>query len=222
MCKILLADDHELILQGVKAVLESVPEWHVCGVALDGRTAVELARQHRPDVAVLDLGMPELNGLEAARKIRLFASPATHVLVLTGSDSDEMFADLMAAGVRGYVLKSDDSLTLIAGVRALTEGRPYLSPGVRRPLKAMARGPSPAPAQRWVNLEPAQEESLTPREREIAQLLAEGKSNQCIATLLDISVKTVETHRAHIMEKIGCCTIVDLVRYAVRHMIVVP
>ncbi len=220
--EILVADDHELVLQGIKAVLETVPEWHVCGVAPDGRTAVELARRLHPDVAVLDLAMPGLNGVEATRQIRRNASPNTEVLVLTGTDSDELFAEVVAVGVRAFVLKSDDALALIAGVRALTEGRPYLSPGVRRPLRDIARGSSPAPAPRRDNLGAVQEESLTPREREIAQLLVEGKSNHAIATLLAISVKTVETHRAHIMDKIGCCTIVDLVRYAVRHLIVAP
>jgi DNA-binding NarL/FixJ family response regulator len=225
MKKILLADDHELLLQGVRAVLETVPEWSICGAAKNGREAVELAGRLLPDVAVVDLGMPELNGLEAARQIRQAASPKTEILVLTGSDSAELSCDACAAGVRGYVLKIDGATALLAGVRAVTEGRPYFSPGVRHPLHAIAGGApasSPRPARHANGGALRGQSSLTPREREIAQLLVEGKTNWCVANILGISVKTVETHRAHIMLKLGCDSIVELVHYAVRNLMVAP
>lgn len=224
MKQILLADDHELLLQGVRAVLELEPDWHVCGAALDGREAVELAARLLPDVAVIDLGMPRLNGLEATRQIRR-ESPSTQVLVLTGSDSDELSRDACAAGALGYMLKGDGAAALVAGVRAVAEGRPFYSPGVRHPLHPVGDGCAPAKpagprAPRGHSPHPPS--SLTPREREIVQLLAEGKTNWCVASILGISIKTVETHRSHIMLKLSCESIAELVRYAVRNLMVAP
>jgi DNA-binding NarL/FixJ family response regulator len=225
MTQILLADDHDLLLQGVRAVLEMEPDWRVCATARDGREAVELATRLRPDVAVIDLGMPRLNGLEATRQIRVQASPSTRVVVLTGSDSEELLCDAWAAGARGYVLKGDGSAALIGAVRAAAEGRQFFSPGVRHPLRAVGGEPVPprpvgphrarAPSTRAPS-------TLTPREHEIVQLLAEGKTNWCIASILGISIKTVETHRAHIMLKLGCESVVEVVRYAVRNLMVAP
>lgn len=217
---ILLADDHELLLQGARVVLEQEPDWHVCGTARDGREAVELAAQLHPDVAVLDLGMPGLNGVDATRQIR-DASPSTKVLVLTGSDSDELSRDAYGAGALGYVLKSDGSAILVAGVRAVGEGRPYLGPGVQHPVAAPARTRTPTPGRPGTQTSHAPS-SLTPREREIVQLLANGKTNWCVANILGISIKTVETHRAHIMLKLGCESIAELVRYAVRNLMIAP
>jgi DNA-binding NarL/FixJ family response regulator len=225
MKQILLADDHELLLDGVRAVLELEPDWHVCGAARDGREAVELAARLLPDIAVLDLAMPRLNGLEATRQIRREASPSTQVLVLTGSDSDELSCDACAAGARGYVLKADGVAALVAGVRAVAEGCSYFSPGVRHPLRALGGGCAPvrpASPHRPCGQSPRSPSTLTPREREIAQLLAEGKTNWCVGSILGISVKTVETHRAHIMLKLGCESIAELVRYAVRNLMVAP
>ena len=227
MKQILLADDHELLLEGVRTVLEIEPEWRVCGVAKDGREAVELAGRLHPDVAVLDVGMPELSGLEAARQIRHAASPKTWVLILTGSDSEELSSEARAAGVHGYVLKSDGAGALLAGVRAVAEGRPYFSPGVRLPLRAVVGSappppPSPSPPRRSSGESNRGQSRLTSREREIAQLLVDGKTNWCVANILGISVKTVETHRAHIREKLGCQSIAELVRYAVRNRMVAP
>ena len=224
MKQILLADDHELMLEGVRAVLEIEPEWRVCGLARDGREAVELAGRLLPDVAILDLVMPVLSGFEAARHIR-HASPRTEVLILTGSDSEELSAEACAAGAYGYVLKTDGAAALLAGVRAATEGRPYFSPGVKQPLRAVVGGAPPSSPARpgpssgeHVRGQPR----LTSREREIARLLVEGKTNWCVGNIIGISVKTVETHRAHIMEKLGCQSIVELVRYAVRNRMVSP
>jgi DNA-binding NarL/FixJ family response regulator len=221
MKRILLADDHELLLQGLRAALETVPEWCICGSAKDGREAVELAGRLLPDVAILDPCMPELNGLEAARQIRHAASPKTEVLMLTGSDSEELSSEACAVGARGYVLKTDGVAAVLAGVRAMTEGRPYFSPGVRYPPRAIAgRAPAPPPPRRGSGESIHGQSKLTPREREIAQLLVEGKTNWCIANSLGISVKTVETHRAHIMRKLGLESIVELVHYAVHNLMV--
>jgi DNA-binding NarL/FixJ family response regulator len=225
MKQILLADDHELLREGVRAILELEADFHVCGAARDGREAVELAARLLPDVAVLDLGMPGLNGIEVTRRIRREASPSTQVLVLTGSDSDELSCEACAAGARGYVLKCDGAAALVAGVRAVAEGRPFFSAGVRHTLRAAGGGGAPA----WL-VSPNRPRvpsthvpsTLTHREREIAQLLAEGKTNQCVGNILGISVKTVETHRAHIMMKLGCESIAELVRYAVRTLMVAP
>lgn len=228
MTRILLADDHELLLQGVQAVLELQPEWSVCGAARDGREAVALAARLLPDVAVLDLCMPGMNGLEATRQIRREASPSTQVLVLTGSDSDELSCDACAAGARGYVLKGDGVAALVAGVRAVAEGRAFFSAGVHHTLRAVRGGAAPAsPGTPPASLRPRgpaphPPSTLTARQREIAQLLAEGKTNWCVANILGISIKTVETHRAHIMTKLGCESIVELVHYAVRNLMVAP
>lgn len=227
MKQILLADDHELLLQGVRAVLELEPDWHVCGAARDGREAVALAARLLPDVAVLDLGLPGINGIEVTRQICRQVSPATQVLVLTAADSDELPCDACAAGARGYVLKCDGAAALLAGVRAVAEGHPFFSPSVRHPLRAVAGAGAPArppsPRRALASTPPPHGPSaLTRREREIAQLLAEGKTNWCVANILGISVKTVETHRANIMLKLGCESIVELVRYAVRNLMVAP
>jgi DNA-binding NarL/FixJ family response regulator len=222
MKQILLADDHELLLHGVRAVLELEPDWHVCGTARDGLEAVEHAARFHPDVAVLDLAMPRVNGLEATRQIRREASPSTQVIVLTGSHSDELWSDACAAGARGYVLKGDGVAALVSGVRAMVEGRLFFSPGVR-PLRDGGGSAPPSPGSlRRRGQSPYAPSALTPREREIAQLLADGKTNWCVASILGISIKTVETHRAHIMLKLGCESIAELVRYAVRNLMVAP
>ena len=218
--RILLADDHELLLQGVQAVLELEPDWEVCGTARDGRQAVELAARLRPDIAVIDLGMPGLNGVEATRQI-CEASPSTQVLVLSGSDSHELSIDACAAGASGYVLKGDGAEALVEGVRAVAAGRPFFSHGVR----ATGGGGTPlGPGGSRRPLGPSTHapSTLTPREREIAMLLADGKTNWCVASILGISIKTVETHRGHIMMKLGCESIAELVRYAVRNLMVAP
>jgi DNA-binding NarL/FixJ family response regulator len=225
MKQILLADDHELLLEGVWEVLELEPGWHVCGAASNGREAVELAARLHPDVAVLDLGMPGLNGLEATRLIRREASPSTQVLVLTGSDSDELSCEAYAAGARGYVLKGDGTAALVEGVRAVAEGRPFFSAGAHHPFRALEGGAvpdRPAGSRRPLVQSGHAPSTLTRREDEIARLLAEGKTNWCVANILGISIKTVETHRAHIMMKLGCESIAELVRYAVRNLMVAP
>lgn len=204
--RILLADDHSVVRRGLKGLLESRKGWKVCAEASDGRAAVAEAKRHRPDVAILDIGMPELNGVEAARQIRA-ASPFTEVLILSAHGSEKLAREIFDAGGRGYLVKEDADQDLLAAVDAVRQHRPYftrkLSDWVAR---QMQESDGKAPRGR-----------LTPREREIVQLLAEGKSNKEAATLLGISVKTIETHRANIMLKLNVHSITELVHYAIRN-----
>jgi DNA-binding NarL/FixJ family response regulator len=208
--RILIADDHEIVRQGLRRLLETQPGWQICGEAASGREAVAKARQLKPDVAVLDFGMPELNGAEATRQI-LQASPRTEVLVLTMHDAEQLVREVLEAGGRGYVLKSDASRDLVAAVQALLVHRTFLSPGVSKlVVDGYLRGSNvETPADR-----------LTPREREIVQLVAEGKSNKEVSSSLNISIKTVEAHRSHLMHKLNLSSVSDLVRYAIRNKIV--
>lgn len=214
--RILVADDHEVVRRGVRGLVESRPDWIVCGEATNGREAVERAGRLAPDVVILDIAMPELNGLEAARRIHK-AAPRTEVLILTMHRSEELVRQVLAAGARGYLLKSDAGRDLLAAVEAVADHRPFFTPRVAEQVvrgylagetAASERGPS--------------EHELTAREREIVQLLAEGRSNKEIATRLDIQTKTVETHRANVMRKLDLHGLSDLVRYAIRNRIVEP
>ncbi len=212
MVEILVADDHEVMRQGMKGLLEMEQEWHVCAQASDGREAVALAARVSPNVAVLDLSMPELNGLEATRQI-MKVSPSTKVLIFTVHDSEHLAREVLESGAHGYVLKTDAATQLASAVKAVEAGSHYVSPRLSHARVDSSRTGSGSRAQR---------STLTGREREITQLLAEGKSNWCAATILGISVKTVETHRAKIMHKLGLESIVELVHYAVRNQIVAP
>ena len=210
--RILVADDHQVVRTGLRTLLESKAGWQVCAEAADGREAVEKARELQPDVAVLDIGMPLLNGVEATRQIRK-VSPRTEILILTMHDSELMIQGVLDAGAHGYIVKDDADRNLLAAVESLRRHKPYLS---SRVSAAAAAGQSDTdglerPARR-----------LTPREREIVQLLAEGKSNKEIATYLKISVKTAETHRANIMLKMNFHSVTELVRYAVKNKIIQP
>ena len=208
--RILIADDHEIVRHGLRRLLESQPGWQVCGEAASGREAVAKARQLKPEVAVLDFGMPELNGAEATQQI-LRESPRTEVLVLTMHDAEQLVREVLAAGARGFVLKSDASRDLVAAVQALLEHKTFLSPGVSKfVVEGYLRGSElETPADR-----------LTPREREIMQLVAEGKSNKEVSAVLNISIKTVEAHRSHLMHKLNLSSVSELVRYAIRNKIV--
>ena len=214
--RILLADDHEVVRHGLRVLLEAHPGWEVVGEAENGREAVDKVRQARPDVVVLDITMPELNGLEATRQI-LKAAPQTEVLILTMHESEQVAREVLAAGARGYLLKSDASRDLVSAVDALRQHRPFFTSRVSQMvLEGYLHGPSlgDAPATR--------RELLTPREREIVQLLAEGKSNKDVAAALGISPKTIETHRANIMRKLNLHSVSELVRFAVRNRMVEP
>jgi len=195
-------------------LLESRPGWQVCAEAVNGRDAVEKAGKLKPDVAVLDISMPLLNGIEATRQL-LKLSPETEVLILTMHDSDQMVQQVLDAGGRGYILKDDADRNLIAGVESLRRHKPYFSSRLAQSAAHLGpRGAGPAtPARRSRG-------RLTQREREIVQLLAEGKSNKEVAGVLGISVRTAETHRANIMLKLDIHSIVELVHYAVRNRII--
>ena len=211
MIQILVADDHDLMRRGVRDLLLERSEWQVCAEARNGREAVSLAVQLRPHVAVLDISMPELNGLDATRRIRKQA-PNTEVLIFTEYENDELVREVLRAGARGYVLKSDASSHLVSAVDALIMHQPFLTPGVSKTLLTSVLDSS----------EPTRTPSteLTDREREIVQMLAEGKSNIEVAQVLYISPNTVETHRAKIMRKLGISSIVGLVHYAVRNRLI--
>jgi DNA-binding NarL/FixJ family response regulator len=211
--RILVVDDHAVVRRGVRSLLESQEGWEVCGEATTGRDAVEQSRRLRPDVVVMDLSLPELNGLDATRHI-LKDAPETEVLVLTMHQSEELARDVLQAGARGYVLKSDADENLIAAVESLRQHRPFLTPTVTEfVLDGYIRDGADQDAARG---------GVTAREREIIQLIAEGKSNKNAASALNISVKTIEAHRANIMRKLHLRSVSDLVRYAIRNKIVQP
>ena len=214
MIRILIADDHDVMRRGIRQLLETQKGWQVCGEASNGREAVELATRLKPHIAIVDIGMPELNGLEATRAIKK-ACPHTEVLIFTMHETEQLVRDVLAAGALGYVLKSDASRHLISAVEALTQHKPFFSAKVSEQVLDGYLKTQPAEATQWAG-------RLTPREREIVQLLAEGKSNKEVADRLGISVKTAETHRAAIMRKLELQSFADLVRYAVRNKIIEP
>ena len=210
--RIVIADDHEMVRRGLVATLADVGRWTVVAQADNGREAAELVVNHKPDIAILDLSMPELNGLDATRRI-LAARPETCVLILTAHESEQLVREVLAAGARGYVLKSDAGRILVRAVEALLEGQTFFTSKVARlVLEGYLRGGG-AETQ-----ESAQ--TLSAREREIVQLLAEGASNKDVARALGISVKTAETHRSNIMRKMQFTSLSDLVKYAVRNKII--
>jgi DNA-binding NarL/FixJ family response regulator len=213
--RILVVDDHAVVRRGVRSLLESHEGWEVCGEATTGRDAVEQSRQLRPDVVVMDLSLPELNGLDATRQI-LKDRPRVEVLVLTMHHSEELARDVLRAGARGYIMKSDADENLITAVDTLRQHKPFLTSTVTGlVLDEFVRRTDGAQAE----FSPA---GVTSREREIIQLVAEGRSNKEAASTLHISVKTIEAHRANIMRKLQLRTVSDLVRYAIRNKIVQP
>jgi RNA polymerase sigma factor (sigma-70 family) len=208
--RILVADDHGVVRRGLRALLESRRGWKICGEAANGREAVERAKRLKPDVAILDIGMPGLNGVEATRQIRK-VSPKTEILILSAHGSEKLALEVLEAGARGYVVKEEADESLMVAVDALLRHVPFLT---ARIAKLMAR-------EKRSVLSKAPKGRLTPREREIAQLLAEGKTNKEVAAVLGISAKTVETHRANIMLKLSLHSITDLVHYAIRNKMIV-
>ena len=210
--RILIADDHDAMRQGVRSFLDARPEWRVVAEAADGHTALELALQMRPDIAILDYSLPLMNGLDLTRVLKR-ELPEIEILIYTMHDRDDILVDVLHAGARGYVLKSDPGAHLIAAVDALATHKPYFSSAISETLLDHFLQRDDAASDTAV---------LTPREREVVQLIAEGKINKEIARLLSISVKTVETHRAATMHKLKLKTAAELVRYAVRNSIVQP
>jgi DNA-binding NarL/FixJ family response regulator len=217
MLRILIADDHEVARRGIRAVLENHPGWVVCGEAKDGRESVELAAATRPDLVLLDIGMPNLNGLEAARQI-LTILPDVAILILTMHDSDNVVREVLRAGARGYLLKSDAGRDLVAAVEALQNQRTFFTTRVSQMVLDgfLDREKSSG----IVKTDDSTTDVLTSREREVIQLLAEGKTSKEVAVALNLSVKTAETHRTNLMRKLGLHSVADLTRYAVRNGIV--
>jgi DNA-binding NarL/FixJ family response regulator len=207
---ILLADDHDVVRKGLRTMLEAQEGWHVCGEAANGREAVRLAAELRPRVAVLDLEMTELDGLQATRRIKK-DNPDIEVLIFTMHDAEYLIREALLAGARAFVLKSEGGRTLIDAISAVLEHKPFFASRVSESLlnsflKSRGGGDDNSP--------------LTYRECEIVHLLATGKSNKEAAMALGISVKTIETHRAAVMRKLGFSSIVELVRYAIRERII--
>jgi DNA-binding NarL/FixJ family response regulator len=210
--RILVADDHEVVRQGVRAVLEGQAGWVVCGEAGSGREAVAKAIRLRPDVVILDVTMPELNGLEATRQIRRAVS--AKVLILTVHESDQIVTEVIEAGAHGYVLKTDAGRTLVEAIRALLASETFFTERVHGVVERRT-GTRVAAAGRGAG-------RLAPRQREVVQLLTEGKSNKEIGLVLGITTKTAETHRAHILAKLHLHSMSELVRYAIRNRIIEP
>jgi DNA-binding NarL/FixJ family response regulator len=212
--KILIADDHALVRRGVRVLLEAHPGWEVCGEARTGIEAIRQCEQLKPNIVILDFNMPELNGLEAAKKI-LQISPETETMILSVDHSNQLIRDLIQAGVRGYILKSDSDRDLVAAVEALSNHRPFFAICATELMLKTKRsnGHSSGSPEIW-------EEPLTGRERELLRLIAEGKNSREAANILGISTKTADTHRANLMRKLQIHSVTELVRYALRNRIV--
>lgn len=211
--RILLADDHNILRDGMRLLLERQPGFAVVGEAGDGREIVELAREHRPDVVVMDIAMPNMNGIEATRRI-VEKQPGTGVVILSMHYDESYVLRSLKAGARAYLLKDALKSELIAAIRAVAEGRSFFSPKVSRILQedyVEALGRKDADDSY---------ELLTDREREILQLVAEGKTNKEIATILNVSLYTVDTHRTHILQKLNLHSVPELILYAVRKGII--
>jgi DNA-binding NarL/FixJ family response regulator len=213
--RILIADDHEVVRRGLCALLQAHDGWEICGEASDGREAVAMAGQLKPDVVILDVGMPNLNGLAATRQLTQ-QDPHYKVIVLTITDSDQVIREALDAGARGFVLKSDAARDLVSAVEALQRNRMFFTPRVNDMVLAgfLDKGHNGS------SNEPPRLPKLTAREREVIQLLAEGKSSKEVACVLNLSTKTAETHRSNIMRKLGFHSIRDLVVYAVKNNII--
>lgn len=212
--RVLIADDHELIRRGIRNLLEGSLQFEICGEVANGRDAVTAAEALKPQLVVMDITMPDLNGLEATRQI-LKVCPDTQVLVLSMHETDQLVREVLSSGARGYLLKADAGNDLLAALDALVRRKPYFTSKVAELVLQgylhQAEG-GEAPVEN--------RQLLSPREREIVQLIAEGMSNKEIAAKLNISIKTAESHRAHIMRKLDLHSVSELVRYAVRNEIV--
>jgi DNA-binding NarL/FixJ family response regulator len=213
MVRILLADDHTLVRHGLRKVLEARPEWTVVGEAGDGHEAVRLAEQLKPDVAIIDVAMPLLNGVETTRQI-VRRSPSTRILALSMHEDEAYVTQILKAGATGYLLKDSAAVDLLQAVAVVAQGKSYFSPSIARVMldDYVRQNTEKGILDRY--------DSLSEREREIFQLIAEARTNKDIAVLLHLSPSTVETHRAHIMEKLGLHSAAELVLYAVRRGVI--
>jgi DNA-binding NarL/FixJ family response regulator len=210
---ILIADDHELVRKGIRMVLEGRPGWEVVAEASNGQDAVKKVQETKPQVAILDISMPVLNGLEATRQIAK-SSSETKVLILTMHEADPMIQKILEAGAQGYLLKSDASLDLVSAVEALLKNKTFFTPKVGQIVLEGYLGKNPTKASDDADKGILR---LTARQRQIVQLLAEGKTSKEVAVALEISVKTAETHRANIMKRLDCHSVTELVHYAIRN-----
>jgi DNA-binding NarL/FixJ family response regulator len=208
MTRIMIADDHEVVRSGLRSILEAQPRWEVVGEAADGKEAIRKAIELKPEVAVLDYALPLVNGVEATRQIRARV-PTVEVLIFTMHDNEKLIYDLLKAGARGYLLKSDAKHSLLAAIESLAVHRPFFTAKVSETL-----------LESYLTKAGTAENVLSSRERGVIQLIAEGNSNKQIANILNISVKTVETHRAAAMRKLNLTSAAALVRYAIRNKII--
>jgi len=208
--QILVADDHEVVRAGVQALIEHERGWEVCAIAVNGQQAVDTAKRLKPEVIVLDLTMPELNGLDALRQIKR-ALPNTEVMVFSAYHSEEVIEQVFEAGAKSYIQKSEAGRHLVAAIKSLAEHKPFFTPEISQILFGRFF------SARASKKQSGSEHSLTVREREIVRLLAEGHSNKQIASSLGISIRTAETHRATLMRKLGIDSLAALVRYAIRN-----
>lgn len=212
--RVLLADDHGVVRKGLKFLLESEPDLQVAGEAADGRQAVDLAAEIQPDIVVMDIAMPRLNGIDATAQI-VRARPATGVIILSMYSDEEYLVRTLSAGAKGYLLKESAEADLVRAVRTVADGRPFFSPLIAKTLledylrQLQQRGLTDS------------YDLLTDREKEVLHLLAEGKTNKEIAALLELSTYTVETHRTHLMQKLNLHNTAEIVLYAVRKKIIV-
>ena len=214
--RILIADDHQLFRDGVRALLQSHAGWEICGEARTGREAVAKTIELRPDIIILDISMPDLNGVDAARRIRM-ASKNTEILILSMHYSDQLIREIVDSGARGYVLKSDPDHDLLTAVETLARHKPFFTSQAAEVIKSeFDTGEPITKIPKWLR------NRVTSREREIIQLLAEGNKGKEIASSLGISFKTVDTHRSNVMCKLELHNITELVRYAVRNQIIEP
>jgi DNA-binding NarL/FixJ family response regulator len=209
-----VADDHDIVRRGLRALIEARSSWEVCGEAENGREALRLASRLKPDIVILDIAMPIMNGLEAARRI-LRSLPRTEVLILTMHESEQIVHDVLEAGVRGYVLKSDAGRDLVVAIECLLKHQPFFTSQISQiVLDGYIRGGANS---KTTDVLPCR---LTSREREIVQLLAEGRTNKEVAAALKLSPKTVEAHRGNVMRKVNLHSISELVRFAIRNKII--
>jgi two-component system response regulator NreC len=214
--RILIADDHDVVREGTRAVIERQPGWEVCGVAATGREAVEQAFALKPDIVVMDMTMPELNGLDAAVQIKR-RLPQTEILIFSAHQTDELIREVFEAGAKSFIFKSEAHHFLVEAIQSLSQHKPFVTNKVSEVFFAEFLNRSedkPHAAQT--------SKRLTAREREIVQLLAEGRSNKEVADALGISVRTAEAHRASVLRKLSLDSLADLVRYAIRNKMIEP
>jgi DNA-binding NarL/FixJ family response regulator len=207
--RILIADDHDIVRKGLRALVEEESSWQVVADVQDGRSAVAKTQELKPDIAILDIAMPSLNGLDATKQI-VKVNPDTKVLILTMHDSERLIQHVLNAGARGYLMKTDAGRDLVMAIRALLLGQTYFTQRVAQIVLDTFTGKKTTTTEGDI-------QSLTAKEREVVQLLAEGKCSKEAADVLNVSTKTLETHRSNIMRKLGCHSVTDVVRYAIRN-----